>query len=151
MSPLFYLESCLFFTWIRAAATATDKRQPQHIDKRQTDTNGLKHRSCGSSAASGVGAVTPSNVSVLHCGDDSCVIHELPTIGSAGPVVTFVDGVRAVDLSDDDSRRGAPEGRELVRYMSHVFQAKPIFHKGIHCISACFGKYETAVRKYSRR
>ena len=32
-----------------------------------TDTNGLRHRSCGSSAASGVGAATPSNVSVLHC------------------------------------------------------------------------------------
>jgi hypothetical protein len=85
-------------------------------------------------------------------GEPSIAMHGLPAIESAGPVVTFLDGVRAVvDLSDDESRRAAPEGRELVRYMSHVFQHKPIFHKGIHCILACFGKYETAVRNYSRR
>ena len=79
-------------------------------------------------------------------GDGSIVIHQLQTIESAGPVVTFADGVRVVDLNDDESRRAAPEGRELVRYISHVFQPKPIVYKSIHWIMACFGK-SSAVRR----
>ena len=72
---------------------------------------------------------------------------KIPDIFATGPSVTFPAGVQPVDMSlsdEDESTQAAPEGsgRQLVRYISKVFQEYPQFFKRVHAIHACFGVYE---------